>query len=116
MQHEKVPVDASLVRRLVSTQFPQWAHLPIRPVELGGWDNRTFHLGERMTVRLPSAAAYALQVEKEHYWLPRLAPHLPLPIPVQADKVKATYRDGVLEIRLPKLEEVKPKEIKIDIL
>ena len=82
MQHDKVPVDASLVRRLVSTQFPQWAHLPIRPVELGGWDNRTFHLGERMTVRLPSAAAYALQVEKEHHWLPRLAPHLPLPIPV----------------------------------
>lgn len=82
MQHDKVPVDASLVRRLVSTQFPQWAHLPIRPVELGGWDNRTFRLGDRMTVRLPSAAAYALQVEKEHYWLPRLAPHLPLPIPV----------------------------------
>jgi HSP20 family protein len=41
---------------------------------------------------------------------------VPLPVPVQADKVKATYRDGVLEIRLPKAEEVKPKEIKIDIL
>jgi HSP20 family protein len=40
---------------------------------------------------------------------------LPLPIPVQADKVKATYRDGVLEIRLPKVEEVKPREIKIDV-
>ena len=39
-----------------------------------------------------------------------------LPIPVQADKVKATYRDGVLEIRLPKAEEVKPRQIKIDIL
>ena len=40
---------------------------------------------------------------------------VPLPIPVQADKVKATYRDGVLEIRLPKVEAVKPKEIKIDV-
>jgi len=39
-----------------------------------------------------------------------------LPLPVQADKVKATYRDGVLEVKLPKAEEVKPKEIKIDIL
>jgi len=38
-----------------------------------------------------------------------------LPVLVQADKVKATYRDGVLEIRLPKAEEIKPK-IKIDIL
>ena len=62
--------------------FQQWADLPIRPVDFGGWDNRTFHLGEQMTVRLPSAAGYALQVEKEQRWLPRLAPLLPLPIPV----------------------------------
>ena len=41
---------------------------------------------------------------------------LALPVPVQADKVKASYRDGVLEIRLPKAEEIKPKEIKIDVL
>lgn len=39
-----------------------------------------------MTVRLPSAAGYALQVEKEHRWLPRLAPRLPLPIPVPLAK------------------------------
>jgi HSP20 family protein len=39
-----------------------------------------------------------------------------LPIAVQSDKVKATYRDGVLEIRLPKVEAVKPKEIKIDLV
>jgi HSP20 family protein len=38
-----------------------------------------------------------------------------LPMAVQASKVKATYRDGVLEVRLPKAEEVKPKAIKIDI-
>jgi HSP20 family protein len=41
---------------------------------------------------------------------------VPLPVPVQADKATATYRDGVLEIKLPKAEQVKPKEIKIDIL
>ncbi len=76
-----VSIDAALVRRLVSAQFPHWADLPVRPVEAGGVDNRTFHLGERMTVRLPSAAQYALQVEKEHRWLPKLAPLLPLPIP-----------------------------------
>ena len=75
-------IDVSLVRRLVTTQFPQWADLPIKPVAFGGWDNRTFHLGEHMSVRLPSGEQYALQVEKEHRWLPQLAPHLPLPIPV----------------------------------
>ena len=35
-------------------------------------------------------------------------------MPVQAEKVKATYRDGVLEVKLPKVDEVKPKDIKID--
>ena len=75
-------INVSLVRRLVAAQFPQWANLPIRPVEFDGWDNRTFHLGEEMSVRLPSAQGYAAQVEKEHRWLSRLAPLLPLPIPV----------------------------------
>jgi aminoglycoside phosphotransferase (APT) family kinase protein len=82
MHDPKLTIDTDLVRRLVATQFPQWRHLPVSPVASGGWDNRTFHLGDEMTVRLPSAAAYVLQVEKEHRWLPRLAPLLPLPIPV----------------------------------
>lgn len=43
-------------------------------------------------------------------------PYYGEPIPVQADKVRATYRDGVLEIRLPKAEEMKANEIRIDIL
>jgi aminoglycoside phosphotransferase (APT) family kinase protein len=74
-------IDGRLVRRLVSSQFPHWANLPIRPVRPGGWDNRIFRLGEDMIVRLPSAAEYAAQVEKEHEWLPKLAPLLPLAIP-----------------------------------
>jgi aminoglycoside phosphotransferase (APT) family kinase protein len=56
---DKADIDASLVRHLVATQFPRWADLSIKPVESSGWDNRTFHLGEHMTVRLPSAACYA---------------------------------------------------------
>jgi len=35
-------------------------------------------------------------------------------VPVQHDQVKATYRDGVLEIMIPKAEEVKPKKIEIN--
>ena len=81
-----VRIDAALVRRLIAAQFPPWADLPVRPVEAGGWDNRTFRLGPRMTARLPSAEPYALQVEKEHRWLPKLAPLLPLPVPVPLAK------------------------------
>lgn len=77
----KLEIDVSLVRRLL-VQFPQWADLPVKRVAFDGWDNTTFRLGEDLSVRLPSAQAYAGQVEKEHRWLPRLAPLLPLPIPV----------------------------------
>ncbi|TPM37411.1 aminoglycoside phosphotransferase family protein [Mesorhizobium sp. B2-3-4] len=77
----KLTIDTALVRRLIAAQFPHWRHLRVEPVAFGGWDNRTFHLGDEMTVRLPSAAAYCQQVEKEHRWLPKLAPLLPLPIP-----------------------------------
>lgn len=79
---ERITIDAKQVRRLIEQQFPQWAGLPIEPVAKGGWDNWTFHLGDEMLVRLPSAAEYAQAVEKEHRWLPKLAPHLRLPIPV----------------------------------
>jgi aminoglycoside phosphotransferase (APT) family kinase protein len=75
-------IDAALVRRLLAAQFPQWQHLPVRPVELDGWDNRTYRLGDELAVRLPTGAGYAPAVAKEHRWLPVLAPHLPVPIPV----------------------------------
>ncbi len=75
-------INESLVYRLVTNQFPQWKDLPIRPVEHQGWDNRTFRLGEHMLVRLPSSEEYSSQVQKEHKWLPKLAPGLPLSIPV----------------------------------
>jgi aminoglycoside phosphotransferase (APT) family kinase protein len=74
-------IDAALARRLVDRQFPQWSDLPIRPVALDGWDNRSFRLGSELTVRLPSGDGYAEQVAKEQRWLPALAPQLPLPIP-----------------------------------
>lgn len=75
-------IDEFLVHRLISAQFPKWATLPIKTIKRQGWDNRTFHLGESLLVRLPSNSDYALQVEKEQHWLPKLAPFLPLPIPV----------------------------------
>jgi hypothetical protein len=75
-------INIALVKQLIRTQFPRWAELPVAPVENGGWDNRTFRLGDSMSIRLPSALCYVVQVEKEHRWLPVLRSHLPLPIPV----------------------------------
>jgi aminoglycoside phosphotransferase (APT) family kinase protein len=82
MHADEVDTDVSLVRRLLAAQFPQWADLPLRPVPSGGTDNAIYRLGEDMAVRLPRIAWATGQVDKEHRWLPRLAPHLPLAIPV----------------------------------
>ncbi|MDR6102673.1 aminoglycoside phosphotransferase (APT) family kinase protein [Agrobacterium larrymoorei] len=78
---DRLDVSIETVARLIAEQFPQWADLQVRPVSHSGWDNRSFRLGERMLIRLPSAEGYVPQVEKEHRWLPYLAKRLPLPIP-----------------------------------
>ncbi|WP_030222740.1 aminoglycoside phosphotransferase family protein [Streptomyces bikiniensis] len=74
-------VGTALVRRLVAAQFPAWAHLPVRAVDSAGTDNAMFRLGDDLAVRLPKAEWAEGQAEKERYWLPRLAPHLTLPVP-----------------------------------
>ncbi|HLQ62664.1 MAG TPA: aminoglycoside phosphotransferase family protein [Candidatus Acidoferrales bacterium] len=78
---DRADITPALVSRLLAAQFPYWAGLPLRHVERDGWDNRTFRLGDDMSVRLPSAERYAPQVDKEHRWLPFLAGRLPLAIP-----------------------------------
>jgi HSP20 family protein len=38
-----------------------------------------------------------------------------LPRTVDPEKISASYRDGILEIEVPKKEEAKPKQIKIEV-
>ncbi|HRA48552.1 MAG TPA: hypothetical protein PK819_10840, partial [Thermomicrobiales bacterium] len=71
MQNEIRPdITPDLVRRLIADQFPEYRDLVIRPVALDGWDNRTFRLGDQLSVRMPSATGYVPQVAKEQRWLP----------------------------------------------
>ncbi|MER5964889.1 aminoglycoside phosphotransferase family protein [Streptomyces sp. NPDC002057] len=74
--------DTALVERLVAGRFPEWAGLPVRAVPSAGTDNVMFRLGDDLVVRLPRAPYAARHVEKEQRWLPLLAPHLPLDVPV----------------------------------
>ena len=78
---DRADITADVATCLVREQFPEWADLPISAVDHQGWDNTTYRLGPSLSVRLPSADYYVAQVEKEHRWLPYLAPYLPLPIP-----------------------------------
>ena len=81
MHEDEVPVDHGLVRRLVDSQFPHLADQPMRRVEPWGTDNAIWRLGDDLVVRLPRIGWATGQVEKEATWLPRLAPHLTVPIP-----------------------------------
>ena len=85
VQRTPATVDVSLVRRLVADQFPQWADLEVRPVEFDGHDNSTFHLGDEMSVRMPGGDLDADHLAIEYEWLPKIAPRLPLSIPVPVD-------------------------------
>ncbi|XWN35368.1 MAG: aminoglycoside phosphotransferase family protein [Roseivirga sp.] len=76
-----IEITLPLVKSLVVQQFPQYAHWPVRAVQPGGIDNRTFRLGDELLIRLPSAEGYAAQVEKEQQWLPKLASCLSVQVP-----------------------------------
>ena len=86
LHDDEVDIDASLVTRLLAEQFPQWAGLPVRVVSGSGTDNVTFQLGDELSERLPRTESTQGQVEKDLTWMPRLAPHLPLPIPEPLEK------------------------------
>jgi aminoglycoside phosphotransferase (APT) family kinase protein len=86
MHADEVDTDESLVRRMLSAEFPQWADLPIEQVDSAGTDNAIYRLGDDMAVRLPRVFRATAQIDKERLWLPRLAPHLPLDVPVPLAK------------------------------
>ena len=88
MHIDEVDTNVSLVRQLLNTQFPQWANLPIEPAHSAGTGNALYRLDDDMVVRLPRIPSAVGQVDKEQKWLPRLAPFLPLNIPVPLAKGK----------------------------
>jgi len=81
MHDEEVDTDVDLARRLLASQYPQWADLPIERVASAGTDNALYRLGDELALRLPRIDWAVAHVAKEQRWIPVLAPHLPLPVP-----------------------------------
>ena len=90
-------------------------------VELPGVRETDIHLsmtGDILSLRGQRGIAAEAREENYHRierWSGTFERHVQMPIPVQVDKIRASYRDGVLEIRLPKLTEATPREIKIEV-
>lgn len=81
MHDSEIPTSGPLVRRLLQSQHPRLADLPIERVTSAGTDNAMYRLGDQLVVRLPLVAWAVEMVHKEQTWLPELAPLLPLAIP-----------------------------------
>ncbi|MDG4861404.1 aminoglycoside phosphotransferase family protein [Streptomyces sp. T-3] len=73
-------IDEATVRALLQDQHPDLADLALHR-SVTGWDNQLWRLGEDLAVRLPRTDRAPELLRKEHRWLPRLAPGLPLPVP-----------------------------------
>jgi aminoglycoside phosphotransferase (APT) family kinase protein len=86
MHADELPTDAGQVGRLIAAQFPQWAELPIERVPSAGTSNALYRLGDDMVVRLPRIHWAVGSGDKDFQWLPRLAPLLPVAIPVPLAK------------------------------
>lgn len=55
------------------------------------------------------------EVYRSERFVGRFQRAVTLPSPVAADKVKASYKDGILTVTLPKTEEAKPKQIDVSV-
>ena len=81
MHDGEIVVGAELAERLVGSQFPEWASLPLALMPSTGTDHTLFRLGDELLVRFPRIDWAADQAVTDHRWLPWLAPQVPLPIP-----------------------------------
>jgi aminoglycoside phosphotransferase (APT) family kinase protein len=82
MHAHELEIDDALVRRLLVAQFPHWVDLPLRRVEPRGTENAIFRLGDDLSLRLRRLKGPTAPGSKELDWLPKLAPLLPVEIPV----------------------------------
>ncbi len=72
------------------------------------------------TLILRGERRFAKDVEQENYLRIERAygafqRSFTLPATIQQDRIRAVFRDGVLELTLPKAEEAKPKKIVIEV-
>lgn len=86
LHNEELAIDVDLAYKLISEQFLNWKSLSITPINHSGTDNIIFRLGRNKIIRLPRIYSAATQAEKEQKWLSKLAPQLPLEVPLPLAK------------------------------
>ena len=74
------------------------------------FDNGTLTLKGERTAEAETSRENYHRVERQHGTFTR---SFTLPTTVDAERIQASYKDGVLTIRVPQREEAKPKQIEI---
>jgi|SRR5919198_654399 HSP20 family protein len=77
-------------------------------IEISLHDGTLTIAGERK-----SEASNGEQAERTERYVGKFRRSIGLPVRVDASKVNANYRDGILTVTLPKAEEAKPKQIQV---
>jgi len=89
--------------------------------ELPEVEEKDVHVNvEGNILTLTGERRYEDEVKKEHYhrterFYGKFCRSFALPDTVDREKIKATFRKGIMRLEMPKREEVKPKEIKIEV-
>jgi HSP20 family protein len=87
--------------------------------EIPGVDKDSLEItahGDQLAIRgerLPTPAEPSASYHRREREGGRFRRVVTLPQRVDADKVQATYRDGILEVRLPRVGEDKPRKIQV---
>ena len=77
-------------------------------IEISLHDGNLIIAGERK-----GSSSNGEQAERTERYVGSFRRSISLPAPVDANKVSATYRDGILTVTMPKAEEAKPKRITV---
>lgn len=128
------------INRLFEQTLPDWAPIPrlmgawgpaldlyedkdnlVAKLELPGMKKEdievSLHEGTLMVTgeRKAEQTFKDAQAHRSERFHGRFQRSVALPVPVNADKVKASYEDGILTVTLPKAEEAKPKQIAVNV-
>ncbi|MGI8407924.1 MAG: aminoglycoside phosphotransferase family protein, partial [Actinomycetota bacterium] len=90
MHADELEIDEAMARRLLREQLPEWAELPLSRIQPEGTVNVVFRLGDDLSIRIPRHHGPEESGGKESAWLPRLAPRLPLEVPVPVAQGRPT--------------------------
>jgi len=84
--------------------------------EVPGFEAKDFEIfvnGNVLMLKAEHKVAEGAKKEEGYRFERRLEENVTLPAAIKADKIEALYKNGILEVHVPKLEETKPRRVTV---